>query len=177
MLFLESPWPILIVGLVFEAVLAIALFRTGRGAVLWVMGGVALLVLLGVLIEHFTFTDTKRVRQTLEAAAAGLQANRAQQVYACIVPDADGDRARQLTVWALSCAEFQELSIRNLEVKFNSQVSPPVAATTFTVWVRGKDRSGGYPGEGSRPVAMVVELRKESGRWLIFGEPKHNVRE
>ena len=76
----ESPWPLLIVGLVLEAVLAIVLFRTGRGAVLWAMGGVALLVLLGVLIEQWTVTDTKRIRQTLEAAAAGLQANDAQRV-------------------------------------------------------------------------------------------------
>ena len=73
---LESPWPILIIGLVFETVLAIALFRMGRGIVLALMGGVALLVLLGVLIERFTVTDTKLIRQTLEAAAAGLQANK-----------------------------------------------------------------------------------------------------
>ena len=29
---------------------------------LWAMGGVALLVLLGVLIERSTVTDTKRIR-------------------------------------------------------------------------------------------------------------------
>src|SRR5664279_5008786 len=79
---LESPWPILIVGLVFEAVLAIALFRTGRGVILGLMGGVALLVLLGVLVERWTVTDTKRIRQTLGAAAAGLQANSAKQASA-----------------------------------------------------------------------------------------------
>ena len=58
---------------------------------LWAMGGVALLVLLGVWIEQHVDTDTKRVRRTLEAAAAGSQANDATQVYACIVADADGD--------------------------------------------------------------------------------------
>ena len=31
MFFLESPWPILIVGLVAETLLAVALFRTGKG--------------------------------------------------------------------------------------------------------------------------------------------------
>ena len=176
MLFLESPWPILIVGLIIEMVLAIGLFRTGRGAVLVAMGGVALLVLLGVLIGIWSPTDTKRVRQTLETAAAGLQANNAKQVDACIVPDADGNRARELVVWALSQAEFRELTIRNLEVKFNSQVSPPTAETTFTVWVRGTDRSHTI-GEIYQPVKMDVKLRKESGRWLVFGEPKHDVRQ
>jgi hypothetical protein len=173
---LESPWPILIVGLVLESVLAIALFRTGRGVVLGLMGGVALLVLLGVLIERLTVTDTKLVRQTLEAAAAGLQANNAKLVDPCIVPGPDGGAARNLVGWALSKAEFQELTIRNLEVKFNYKTSPPTAEATFTVWVRGTDRSGAF-GEVYRPVAMDVKLRKESGRWLVFGEPKHDVRE
>ena len=77
----------------------------------------------------------------------------------------------------MSVAEFLELSVRNIEVKFNSHTSPPTAETTFTVWVRGRDRGGMVPGEISRPVAMEVKLRKESGRWLVFGEPKHDVRE
>jgi hypothetical protein len=177
MLFLESPWPILIVGLVLEMVLAIALFRTGRGVALAAMGGVALLVMLGVLIERLTLTDTKLIRQTLDAVAAGLQANDARQATACIVSDADGNRARELVDWAMSRAQFMELTIRNLEVNFNYQTSPPTAATTFTVWVRGTDRSGTFPGEISRPVAMNVALRKEAGHWLICGEPKHDVRE
>lgn len=177
MLFLESPWPILIVGLIFEMVLAIALFRTGRGTVLGAMAGVALLVLLGVLIANWTITDTKLIRQTLEAAAAGLQANNATQVNACIVPDTDGNAAREKVRWALSRAEFMELSIRNLEVKFNHHTSPPTAETTFTIFVRGKDRSGTFPGDISHPVAMVVKLRKELGHWLVFDNPQHDVRE
>jgi hypothetical protein len=174
---LESPWPILIVGLVLETVLAIALFRSGRGMLLWAMGGVALLVLLGVLIERSTVTDTKRIRLTLETAASGLQANDPQQVEACIVPDADGDVARKRTRQALSSAVFLELTIRNLEVKFNPQTSPPTAETTFTVWVRGTDRSGMYPGEISQPVTMNVKLRKESGRWLVFDDPKYEAQQ
>jgi uncharacterized protein YchJ len=144
--------------------------------VLGVMAGVALLVLAGVLVASLTVTDTQRIRQTLVAAAAGLQANNAKLVYPCIVPDADGNRARELVVSALSQAEFQDLTIRNLDVKFNSRTSPPTATATFTVWVRGTDRSGTM-GEVSRFVAMTVEFRKESGRWLVCGEPKHDVRE
>jgi hypothetical protein len=177
MLFLESPWPILIIGLAVEAVLAIALFRTGRGAVLMAMAGVAVLVLLGVMVERWTLTDTKRIRQTLETAASGLRTNSLPQIDACIVSDADGDAARGKARWALAQVTFLEVTIRNLEVKFNYQTSPPTAATTFTVWVRGTDRNGMYPGEISEPVAMEVDLRKESGRWLIYGEPKHHLRQ
>jgi hypothetical protein len=177
MIFLESPWPVLIVGLVIEAVLAIALFRSGRGRVLAAMAGVAAVVALGVLIATITVTDTKRIRQTLEGAAAGLRAADARQVDAFIVPGDDGAAARDKARWALSVARFQEFTIRNLEAKFNYRTSPPTAETTFTVWVRGTDRSGTVPGEISRPVAMEVKLRKESGRWLIFGVPKHDVHE
>ena len=113
----------------------------------------------------------------MEAAAAGLEVNNAKQVGACIVLDADGDRARELVGWALSRAQFLELTIRNLEVKFNYRTSPPTAETTFTVWVRGTDRSGTVPGDIYRPVAMQVKLRKEAGRWLVFDEPKHDVRD
>ena len=90
---------------------------------------------------------------------------------------ADGTCRRDLTVWALSQAEFMDLTVRNLEVKINYQTSPPTAETTFTVWVRGKDRSGIFPGEIARPVAMKVKLRKESGRWLVFDTPPHDFHE
>ena len=177
MLFLESPWPILFVGLVLETGLAVVLFRTGRGLVLGAMAGVALLVLLGVLVERSTVTDTKRIQRTLEEAAAGLLANSAKQVEACIVPDAEGDAARERTDWALSRAEFLDLSIRNLDVKFNYRTSPPTAETTFTILVRGKARGNTDLGEIFKPVAMNVKFRKESDRWLVFGEPKCDVRE
>jgi hypothetical protein len=179
MLFLESPWPILIVGLVLETMLAIALFQTRNGKLLWVMGGVALLLLVGLFIERNTITDTKRVRQTLEVVAAGLKANKAEQVYACIVPGPDGNLARGKTDWALGIAVFNEVSVRNLDVTFNHQTSPPTATAEFTVVVNGKLRAGDFAdvGETTRPVRIRVDLQKQSGRWLIYGEPKHDVQE
>ncbi len=121
MLFLESPWPILIVGLVVEAVLAIVLFRTGRGVVLVAMGGVALLVLLGVLIEHRrspTPSGSGRPWKRRPPVCKPTTRSRSRPA-SCPAPTATG--ARQLTAWALSQAEFLELTIRNLDVKFNSQ--------------------------------------------------------
>jgi hypothetical protein len=159
--------------------LAVALFRTGRGKLLWAMGGVALAVLLGVLIERNTATDTKRIRQTLEEAAAGLVANSAEQVKSCIESGPDGGAARQMTDWALGQAEFREISLHNLEVKFNDHTSPLTAEAKFMVFVRGKARGGigSDLGEIARPVHMEVDLRKHSGRWLVYGEPKHDAHE
>ena len=178
-MFLESPWPILIVGLVLETLLAVVLFQTRNSKVLWAMGGAALLVLAGVLIERKTITDTKRVRQTLEAVAAALQANKEESAYACTVSGPDGDAARGKIHWALGIVDFHEFSIRNLEVTFNNQTSPPTAEANFVVIVRGKARGREYldVGEITRPVKLEIRLRKSSGRWLVYGEPKHDVHE
>ena len=179
MLFLESPWPILIVGLVTEMLLALSLFRTGRGKLLWAMGGVALVVLLGVLIERVTVTDTKLIRRTLQEVAAGLAANSAERVKACIVSGPDGAPARNETDWALRIAEFHEISIHSLEVNFNAHANPPTAETKFMVFVRGRARGGDYSdvGEISRTVNMKVKLRKQSGRWLVYDAPEHDAHE
>jgi hypothetical protein len=177
MLFLESPWPILTVGLVVELLLAVALFRTGKGKRLWAMGGVAVLVLLGVLLERNTVTDTKRVRQTLEAAAAGLEANDKDRVKACIASSPDGDPARGEVDWALGVAVFQRVSLGNLDVTFNYQASPPTALAKLVVYVRGKARGADFSdlGEIEKPVNMTIKLRKQSDRWLVYDKPEHDA--
>jgi hypothetical protein len=168
MLFLESPWPILVVGLVLETVLAIALFQTRKGKLLWAMGGVAVLILAGVLVERYTVTDTKRVRQTLEAAAAGLVANSRERVEACVVPGPDGNAVREQIRFVLGQGEFHEVSIRNLEVDFNYRTSPFTAEARFTAFVSGRTRGGEIDFAGSRPYRVTVRLRRESGRWLVY---------
>ena len=177
MLFLESPWPILLLGLAVEVTLAIALIRTGRGALLWAMVGVAIFVLLGIAIERSTITNRKLVTQTLEGAAAALAANDIKQVDAFISPTPDGNPARAKARWALGLVEFMDFSIRNLDVKFINTMSPPTAKATFNVIVHGRGKQGDFLGEVTRVVAMEVELRKEFGRWLIINTPKHDERE
>ncbi len=61
MLVLESPWSIPIVGLVLELVLTIVLFLARSRAVLAAMGGVALLALLGVLIQRSVLADREKI--------------------------------------------------------------------------------------------------------------------
>ena len=63
-IFLESLWPILSIGIAVEAVLAIALLVTRRGMLLWWMLGAAGFVLAGLLIEWLVVTD----REAIDAA-------------------------------------------------------------------------------------------------------------
>ncbi len=177
MLFLESPWPVLVLGLVAEAVLAILLIRTGRAVLLWSMGGVAIFVLAAVFIERSTVTDRKLIVQTLEGVASALASNDIKRVDTFISPSSDGEAARKKARWALSVVEFIDFTIRNLDLTFNDLGKQRTAKTTFTVIVHGKARSNDFPGEITRFVAMEVELRKENNRWLIVHEPKHSERE
>ena len=80
-----------------------------------------------------------------------------------------------LLIWlAIGAAVFHEVSIRGLDLKFNYRTSPATAEAKFMVFVRGKARGAEYAdlGEIAEPRNLEVKLRKQSGRWLIYGEPK-----
>ncbi|MGA2618723.1 MAG: hypothetical protein ABSF26_14005 [Thermoguttaceae bacterium] len=165
MMFLESPWPALLLGIAAEAILLVILVRSGRGVLLWAIGGVALLTALAVVVEQLIPTHRKQVTATLQGAAAALEANDLERLLETISPAAADTRAAAR--WALDTALFVQLQIRNLEIAINSTTSPPTARTTFTAVATGRDRRGEIEGVFSRPVRMEVDLRRESGRWLI----------
>ena len=94
MFLLESPWPILLIGIALEAALGLTLLRTGQGKWLWAMLGVGVVVVGGLLAEHFAVTDRKLITQTLDTAAAAVRDNNMPGLLDCISPDADKLRAR-----------------------------------------------------------------------------------
>jgi len=163
-LFVESPWPWLLIGIVAEAVLAVALLRTGRGGLLWAMLGVAGFTLLGLGVERLIVTDRERVEQTLDAAVAGVKASDLKQVLDCISLKAD--RPRRESQWILERFEVTAASISDLEITFNRLTSPPTARAKFTAVGRGSDRRNEFPYQGFAEK-VIVELRWEGGRWLV----------
>jgi hypothetical protein len=165
MMFLESPWPILIIGLAAEVVLAVILIQTGRGALLAAMAGVAAVVGIGLLVEHFAVTDRKLITQTLDEAAAAVEANDPPRVLALLASDAD--ETRSAAKEHLGKAEFVQVKIFSLEIHVVRTTSPPTAKATFNVLATGKWRNGEFGEQTLRPFPMFVGLRYESGRWLI----------
>ena len=168
MIFVESPWPILLLGIVAEAVLAIALFRTGRGVLLWPMAGVGLIVLLGLGVERWVVTDKKLVAQTLEGAAAAMEANDLGRLMTFISTSPTAARTRGEARRALDMGLFVQLKISGLDVSIVRTTSPPIAKAQFIAMATGRARHGEFDGELSRPVHLEVSLRLESGRWLIY---------
>ena len=166
MIFLESPWPILFIGIVVEAVLGTALMQTGRGKYLVAMIGVAVFVIIGLMVERFVITDRKAVRQTLDAAVAAVRKNDVNGLLDCIAPSAKGPRDESR--WLMSLVDVEEGHISDVEITINRLKSPPTAEANFLAVGRGKDRKGEFPYQGFAQ-RVKVQLQLQGGRWLVTG--------
>ena len=164
MIFLESPWPFLLLGIVAEAVLGLVLLRSGQGKWLWAMVGVGVVAIGGLLAEHFVVTDRKLIAQTLDTAAAALQANNLPRLLDCISPGAQ--RVRTHSQRLLGRYHFRTSHIYDLNIKINRYTSPPTAKVHFLAFGEGEDRHGLIP-RGGYSRGVEVELRWENDRWLV----------
>ncbi len=164
-IFWESPVPILVIGIVLEAILGAILVNTRRVWVVWPMLGVLLLVAAGVAATRLVVTENKRIMATLDGAAAALEANDLDQVSAYVVPGANQTRNRARQV--LDAVEFTSVGLRGVEIgEINRLTSPPTVETRFTVVLRFKDRTNMYPYD-HYVVGLIVHLRKDGDRWLV----------
>jgi hypothetical protein len=161
---IESPVPVLLAGIVAAAILAILFFNSGRGRYLLFIGGVVLLTIAGLAIEHFVVTEREEVESSLYGLADAMEANNKNAAVGFISPSA----AAIKTQADLAFARFEVLqaSISNLEITINDLTSPPSAEARFNSLIRVRDRKGEMP-YGGEPFYFIVKFRKESDRWLI----------
>jgi hypothetical protein len=172
-IFLESPWPILFIGIAVEAVLAVVLLRTGRGKTLWAMFGIGVFVLLGLLVERFVVTDRKAVIHTLDACVAAVEANDINRLLTYISPSAQQTQADAR--WVLGRFEVNRARVSGLEITINRLTNPPTANAKFQAVGQGRDRRGEIPYQGFAEN-VTVELRQEGGHWLVAGYNVENLR-
>jgi hypothetical protein len=165
-IFLESPWPILFVGIAVEAVLGMALMHTGRGKFFIAMIGVAVLVVIGLVVERLVVTDREVVESTLDAAVVAVKRNDLNGLLDCIAPTAK--EPRELSRWVLSRCEVEDVRISDLQIKVNRLTSPPTAKAEFVAVGKGKDRLAEFPYQAVAQ-RVVVQLRLQDGRWLVTG--------
>ena len=167
----ENPMPVILFGIIAEAVLGIALLRTGRGVLLWAMGGVLALLLVGVGLEWLVVTEGEQVEATLEDVAAAVGANDQPGVLRHVDPSAA--ETRRLINWGFGRVDFTEAKITHLEVQnINHLTSPSTARVRVKGIVYFQVRRGEDP-YGKRPVNLTLELRRGSDRWLITGHKWH----
>ena len=162
MIFLESPWPILVIGIAAEAALGLALLRSGQGKWLWAMLGVAVLVIGGLLAEHFVVTDRKLITHTLDTAAAAVEGNNLPRLLDCISPEAQKVRADSDRL--LHRFVFKTGRIYHLDIKINRLTSPPTAKVHFLAFGEAKDRHDLISG-AARARWTLSCVGKTTGGW------------
>ncbi len=104
-LLFENPWWIIFTGVIIEAVLGIILYRTGRGALVWAMLAVLVLMVSGVIVERLVVTERERVEMTLDGIVAALEANDLNRVLSYVALEAVETRRR--AAWAMSASKFK----------------------------------------------------------------------
>lgn len=171
---LEDPVPVILFGILAEAVLAVALVRTGRGVLLAPMGIVAALTLGGVWLEWLVETDREKVENTLFSAAGAIERNDVDRLFEFISPSAwyTPERARSV----LRQYRFTEARITSVEIEVNELTSPPTATAKMIGAFTVVDSSGQVP-HGSGRIGLSVDLRREDGRWLITGHSEGSLRD
>ena len=94
-IFLESPWPWIVLGIVAEALLAAVLATTREGKLLWAMAGALVFMVAGVVVKRLVVTERERVEAAMEGIVAALNANDVNPLLIRhVAPDAATPRAR-----------------------------------------------------------------------------------
>ena len=171
----ENPVPIILFGIVAEAVLGIILLTSRRGALLWAMGGVLVLMLAGVGLERLVVTEWEQVEATLEGAAAALQANDQTRLLGSeefLAESAVETRGR--VRYALNRIEFTKVKITDLEIKINRLTSPPTATARVAAYVRFEDPTGQIIHEKYLIKDLNLRLRQTPQGWRIVGHQWKN---
>lgn len=163
---IESPWPVLFAGVLIEAGLAVAILRTGRGKLVWLMLLVGVLTLAGLGIEQMVVTDREAITDTLHTACDAVEDNDIERLLGCISPSADGPR--QMSRMVLDRFDVDNAWMQNLRVEINQLTSPPSADVHFKAIGKGKDRKGQIP-YNAYSQKVVVKLQKTGDRWLVIG--------
>ncbi len=164
---IENPVPILFTGIVTVAILAVLFFNTQRGVFLLAIGGVVLLTLLGLGVEHLIVTDREQVEAALYGLADAMEANDAKAVLNHLSPSVN-PQTRSRADEALARYTIKETAVSNLRIDVNNLTSPPSARARFRGRIRASDRKGELPYE-SALLDITIDYHKEGDRWLITG--------
>jgi hypothetical protein len=163
----------LVTGLVLEAILLVALVRTGRAALLWAIAGLGLLTAGLLVVERLVVTDNERIAETLDGVAAAAAANDLNGVLAYIGPDAKD--VRKLATDSLRRVHVREAYVGNdLSIAITQQGGAPSALATFTGRIR-VDVHGEALGHDTYVGRFRVGLVRQGDRWLVVAFERRDL--
>ena len=112
--FTENPLPPVLIGIVVEAMLVVALFRTGKRAFLWAMLGLAAAVIGIVILERMIITPREEVKAALEEIRLLVETNDRQGLLKRIDSNPDAARLRNQVQNDLTQITVTEATITDL---------------------------------------------------------------
>jgi len=160
----EDPTLLIAAGVLIEALLAVALVKSGRTVLIAVMVGVLAIVLAGVIVERLIVTPREEVETTLYTAAREVEQNDVQGVLSHVDPAAADLRAN-VRSW-LPKIRVREVAIRSLRIEVNRHKNPPTARADFVGRVHGDFHETGFD-QTTVLRQFTVEFRKQGDRWLM----------
>jgi ketosteroid isomerase-like protein len=169
----EGPWPILLTGAILEAILLIALVRTGRAVLLWAILGAGLLTGGLLIAERAIVTDNERIAGTLDGIARAAEANDLDGILAYVAPDAAA--VRRMAADGLRQVTVREAHVGDLEIKINDKTSPPAALATFIGRFRVTGRRGESLGHDTFVGRFQAGLVKQNDQWLVVSLDHRDV--
>jgi hypothetical protein len=169
----EDPTTLIVAGLLIEGLLAVALVKSGRGALVLVMLGVLTLVGLGVLVERLVVTEREQIEATLEGVCQSLMANDVNGVVSYIDPIAADIRSHVQSI--LPQVHVTDARVYDLMIDVARETNPPSAQAHFVGRVKGRFRGDASGGEGPVLHRFTVDFRKPGDRWLITAYQDHGT--
>lgn len=162
----EDPTMIIVAGVIIEAVLAAALFVTGRGKLLLYMAGVLAVTGGLVLVERLVVTDRERIEAVIDDLADAIETNDGDRVVAHISPANRSLRTEAKS--RMKRGNIQEVRlVDNPEIRVEELSDPPVARARFAVLLVA---------HGFRlPQEIELWFRMEDGQWRIFKYKNHGM--
>jgi hypothetical protein len=173
MIFLEDPTPIIVCGILIEAVLAVVFVQTRRAGVLYAMGGVLAVVLIGLVVERLVVTEQKRIKATLYGAAKAIERNDPAGLGSFVAKSAA--TLLQRATGYMGMVEFTSVSISDLKIdKPNMLTSPPTVQIAFFATAHFNGRRGDFP-YNAYPSQFWATLVLEDGQWKIQSVEDKNL--
>jgi hypothetical protein len=165
----EDPTMLLVIGGFIEASLAVGLWMSGRGVLVFWMAGVAILIGLGIAVERMVVTDVEQIQAAFDAAADAGEANDAEGVVAHI--DAS-DRASAASLRAfirsnMALVAIESVSLYGLGVTIEEGAAPRQAQARFRLHVVGKDHLQQLPYTNYSAI-FKVRLEKQGTEWKFI---------
>lgn len=162
---LETPVPILVLGVLAGAVVGWLYITLGPKEYLFGLAGVAAVVLLGVLVEWLVVTEREQIEAVLDAGAAAVQANDVARVES-LLSEQGMARVRPKIRRYAALIEFEQVHIRNIQIEINDLVDPPTAYVTLDATAHFRHRFEGFP-YSTYSGTVHLELVKGPSGWLV----------